>query len=347
MGCWNKTCGLTNLPIYHGDKVVTFLIVESPYQDSMCYNNALWQLIPLPIYGEYNDYGWMDEDDGQEWKLEVFQKWAEGRLVRDKPYEKDSGYVRYPDLKDSPFESFKALGDSMHGQVFSFHYRPAQKNCRIQHFMVHADTFEEMSKEFHTDSYYEIPPVPKETFIKDYTDFVEELKTINSESDVIADELLERQNAGQKLTPEELKAVAAVIIRRINSGYAYDVISSFLKKRYPDIEYDWHIPSRGVLSRWFSSRGSSEGFITSDFCNEAKDIPAKDAVDGWFIDYLFMNLRKQFIPMGHEGSQDGITKVNQLFAQSYLKRIQAYNERFGEDEEFEDEESDEESDEEE
>lgn len=334
MGCWNKTCGLTQLPIYHGDKVVTFLIVESPYQESMCYNNALWQLIPLPIYGEYNDYGWMEVDDGQDWKLEVLQKWGEGRLIRDKPYEKDSGYVRYPDLKYSPFESFKALGDSMHGQVFSFNYRPAQKNCRIQHFMVHADTFEEMSKTFHMDSYYKIPPVSKESFIKDYTDFVEELKNINGESNVVANELMERQESGATLTPEEEQAIVAVILRRINHGYAQDVISSFLKKRYPDVEYEWNIPTRGVLFRWFSSRSaSSEGFITSDFCNDAKDIPAKEAVDGWFIDYLFMSLRKQFIPMGHEGSQDGISKVNELFVQSYLKRIQADNERFGEDEE--------------
>ena len=26
MGCWNKTCGLTNLPITYDDRVITFLI---------------------------------------------------------------------------------------------------------------------------------------------------------------------------------------------------------------------------------------------------------------------------------------------------------------------------------
>lgn len=30
MGCWNKTCGLTNLPIFAGEDIVWFLLVQSP-----------------------------------------------------------------------------------------------------------------------------------------------------------------------------------------------------------------------------------------------------------------------------------------------------------------------------
>ena len=56
MGCWNGTCGLTNLPIIHGDEMYVFPIVES-YRDSFCYSTALYKSSALPFRAEYNDYG--------------------------------------------------------------------------------------------------------------------------------------------------------------------------------------------------------------------------------------------------------------------------------------------------
>ena len=74
MGSWNKTCSLSNLPIFHGDKTVLYFIVNRTYQGAAAmpsYPSAEWVPIPLPFYGTYNDYGWQDMDKGQEWKLDV------------------------------------------------------------------------------------------------------------------------------------------------------------------------------------------------------------------------------------------------------------------------------------
>lgn len=63
MGCWNGTCGVSQLPIHCGDKVKLVLLKKSMYiEDSVkgggfCYSDGLFQPYSLPISGEYNDYG--------------------------------------------------------------------------------------------------------------------------------------------------------------------------------------------------------------------------------------------------------------------------------------------------
>lgn len=62
MGCWNGTCFLTNLPILHGDPIVLIPItkLKSAYKEGhagFCYVDDLYTPASLPIFGEYDDYG--------------------------------------------------------------------------------------------------------------------------------------------------------------------------------------------------------------------------------------------------------------------------------------------------
>jgi len=64
MGCWNGTDFLTQLPINAGEKVRLVFITESPYKDEeqrnfagYCYTTGMYFPRGLPIRGEYNDYG--------------------------------------------------------------------------------------------------------------------------------------------------------------------------------------------------------------------------------------------------------------------------------------------------
>lgn len=56
MGCWNKTCGLTNLHIFAGTPVYVFPLEKSNTHDR-CYATAFWKPVLLPFEAEYNDYG--------------------------------------------------------------------------------------------------------------------------------------------------------------------------------------------------------------------------------------------------------------------------------------------------
>lgn len=64
MGCWNKTCGLSNLPIHAGEPVMVFTLVQRNDISDFCYSTALYSPVLLPFYSEYNDYGAGENSSG-------------------------------------------------------------------------------------------------------------------------------------------------------------------------------------------------------------------------------------------------------------------------------------------
>jgi hypothetical protein len=66
MGCWNGTCGISQLPILAGQRVWAFLIGVAGYNDSCgpsghCYSTDLGFPMTMPIRGRYNDYGGIED----------------------------------------------------------------------------------------------------------------------------------------------------------------------------------------------------------------------------------------------------------------------------------------------
>lgn len=61
MGCWNATCGISDLPIFYGEEVVLYIIEKSSKANGnglgFCYSDDIYEPISPPIYGNYNDYG--------------------------------------------------------------------------------------------------------------------------------------------------------------------------------------------------------------------------------------------------------------------------------------------------
>lgn len=62
MGCWNETCGITQMPIEGGDPVRLFLLVQDSHPRSkedclMHYSTAMWRPFGLPLKGTYDEYG--------------------------------------------------------------------------------------------------------------------------------------------------------------------------------------------------------------------------------------------------------------------------------------------------
>lgn len=64
MGCWNGTCGLTNLHIKHGDEVMVFAMVKNRKVDSLCYTTPFYSPLLMPFYAKYNDYGGGEDCSG-------------------------------------------------------------------------------------------------------------------------------------------------------------------------------------------------------------------------------------------------------------------------------------------
>lgn len=64
MGCWNGTCAVSNLHVTAGQEVAVFMLLENKEGKSFCYGNAYYDVCPLPFYGEYNDYGAVENCHG-------------------------------------------------------------------------------------------------------------------------------------------------------------------------------------------------------------------------------------------------------------------------------------------
>ena len=95
MGSWNATCGVTQLPIKEGDRVVLVPLVvknhdflsRSPLSGSGSVDNDLIaQPFTLPLLGAYNGYGGISFDDdqpGAAYFMQALQEWArQGMLMR-------------------------------------------------------------------------------------------------------------------------------------------------------------------------------------------------------------------------------------------------------------------------
>lgn len=90
MGCWNQTCGLTQLHILDGEAVIVFPLA-STQRDSLCYTTPFFCPFPLPFYGKYDDYGSASDCTGI--GLELAMNYIGNKLLVDGS---DSGNSRDP-----------------------------------------------------------------------------------------------------------------------------------------------------------------------------------------------------------------------------------------------------------
>ena len=57
MGCWNGTCGISNLPIMYDERVVVFICENNGFYLRPCYSTTLCKPVLYHIKGHYDDYG--------------------------------------------------------------------------------------------------------------------------------------------------------------------------------------------------------------------------------------------------------------------------------------------------
>jgi hypothetical protein len=97
MGCWNHTCAVSNLHITAGQEVFVFLLLKNHNtgDGSFCYGNALYDVVPLPFYGKYDDYGGVEECHG--FGLPIILEGLKARL-----YKFGQGHNEYHDCEVTP-----------------------------------------------------------------------------------------------------------------------------------------------------------------------------------------------------------------------------------------------------
>jgi hypothetical protein len=91
MGCWNSTCAVSNLHIKAGQKVAVFLLVASEFEPNYCYTNSVYNPCIFPFYGEYDDYGGVENTHGVAHDMII-------EAMRSQLHEMDLGRNQYHDI---------------------------------------------------------------------------------------------------------------------------------------------------------------------------------------------------------------------------------------------------------
>jgi hypothetical protein len=168
MGCWNGTCAITNLPIYYGEEVYVFFLVESAYDSTNnCYMDTYYDLFPLHFTGTYNDYGAVEDcSDEAQHVIDYLKE----NLV-----EMEQGENKYHDIpvKREGFNIEKLFDADHERRLFVKGYHPSRKKLKFTHITVKKSVMEKILKSFGLP-YYKNNDYLK-TFWSMYSDFEDDL----------------------------------------------------------------------------------------------------------------------------------------------------------------------------
>lgn len=143
MGCWNKTCIISNLPIRCSEPVIGVFLA------SMKNNGEPYEYhVPLPFYieGEYDDYGRIENEKGIALPIlmEAFKK---------KLDKVDQGDNKYHDTPVDPDNlTFHGIMEADHNSRLHFTHRNVlsheQEVIKLQHAQIRLDVFDQIIEKF-------------------------------------------------------------------------------------------------------------------------------------------------------------------------------------------------------
>lgn len=309
MGCWNKTCALSNLPIFYGERTYVFVLEESSSfeRSRAVYPNYLYDPILLPFESTYNDYGAGEDSSGL--ALPLILDFLKRGLI-----EKEQGESRYRDVevKREGFNEEKFF-ETVHEDRLEIKTYDGPK--KVKFVMMRKDVVDQLLEKYVIEEYVRWDDEAKKGVYRKYN-FQDILDSI--------DEFLERcSEVLQSLDEHPFKSLFEFELRHWLGKYEDDNLSSRLLRRL----------SEGT------SKGSSilradfvlPGLLRAGKFDEAKPL-IELALKGVFIYDFMETVRRCWVPPCGEGSQDGDLYPHRLLAQTTIDIADAIDAQFKEEE---------------
>ena len=277
MGCWNKTCGLSNLPITAGKEAYVF-VLEKSESDDHCYATHLYKPLLLPFVTEYNDYGGGENSSGPGFDHIM-------DAVKKNLHEMEVGDNKYHDIaikKDNFDEAlfFEAVHE---GRLFrEGHYSDPVK---LEYVMFRKDIVDDILTSRVVEQYV---GDGKGTCGWDNNYIQYKFK------DIVADILPLIQELFEKLQNENDSL----------ASYMLDMDMLF-KYDHPNKAARWLRGDTYRYSRIVDVKGVMRELLKDATLNSVIKLEAflTEYLKGVFIDNFMEVTRKSWIPAGHEGSQ--------------------------------------------
>jgi hypothetical protein len=285
MGCWNKTCGLSNLHITHGDEVYVFVIEENTDKTDRCYTTSFWRPLLLPFTSKYNDYGGGEESSGPGFQL-IMDSVAK-QLV-----ETDLGKNRYHDIavKKEGFGE-EQFFDAVHEhRLFKTDYYGV--TAVIDFVMMRKDVVDYILENRVIEKYVgegkgtsgygnSYVTYKFKDILKDLPEFMDKLESV-----------ADLESASNK--PE----LAETLMELMRSGglsiFSYDHPNKVSERLRGD---------NYRVSSIVSERDAVLSLLKAGKRAEAESL-VTDLLKGHYIDTFMESTRKNWAPGGHEGSQN-------------------------------------------
>jgi hypothetical protein len=309
MGCWNKTCALSNLPIFAGEEVYVFLIEQNGLNDTHCYSNHLYSPIITPFYSHYDDYGCGENNSGV--ALPVIINSLKKVLI-----EKELGENEYHDLEvkrdtlseDNLFEIMQKGRLCVKNRYSNTNSNLPEEN-KVEFVMMRKDVVDSILANF-----------KPECWDKDY-------KTIKIGFDEIIEDVdfavehIQEQFEEAKKRYENIGATAEEVMRLTNclDTYLHTILENKGSKMANFISY--FEPLCHQFSRIVPIMEIFTDFVKTGETTLAKEFLI-DALKGAFIANFMEATRRSWIPQCGEGSQNIDTTGHKVLAQTVLNIIE-------------------------
>lgn len=290
MGCWNKTCGLSNLHITAGTEAYVF-VLERGNEDDHCYSTHLYRPLLLPFVTEYNDYGGGENSSGVSLPFVL-----EG--IRENLHEIEIGDNEYHDIAVNKENLDEAMFfEAVHEGLLYKHNHHATNNDLSEHTKLEYVMF----RKDVVDHILENRVIEK--YVGDgkgtYSKWGDEKNYISYKfADIVAD----IQPMLQEIL--EIKAQSEDDPDRImfklmgGSEYLFDY-------NHPNLAAKWLRGDSHRYSRIVDMRSLISDVLVGGNKEDILGLEnlLTEHLKGIFIDGFMEVTRKSWIPAGHEGSQ--------------------------------------------
>jgi len=283
MGCRNGTCAITNLPIFAGEEVVVFFLEESRFMlDNYCYPITYNTLSPFHFYGEYNDYGAVENTHGEYRDVLI-------NNIRERLVEFEQGKNQYHDIPVKKSElNEETIFEYDHKNRLYLKSTGNAKLLRLTHITIRKSVFDEFLKKYKHEFYinkssgYNTKSMNFEQWIKYELDLFKknENELLNS----------------SKEKSEILKSCSSYSVLRFHKD---SVIPDFLHRsefRSCSVNMPKFVHDNDI----FDNNEKFEKFL-------------RNVLPTYLMDCMFTKARKRFIRPSGVGSQESSTDAQLLF----------------------------------
>lgn len=173
MGCWNESCMLTHLPIFSGEDVYAFLLLEHPFETNYCYASGAY--VPIAVVrGKYNDYGGLETIEQKDRIQPIIQFFL-----------RNNGFLGMDNMDECDFLNLFSLNCSLEKTKWHASQRFAAKTARV---LIKAKALDQMLDIYRSD-------LVRHTYIQDELEKAQNLMQVIFSTTAVRDDITTLQKA--------------------------------------------------------------------------------------------------------------------------------------------------------